>query len=195
MRTALMAADTGHTVLSTLHTTDVVQTVQRIISFYPPHQHEEVRLGIASNLRAVICQRLIPRADGRGRAPAAEIMVSTPTIQEYIMNPDKIPLLNSLVAEGATQYGMQTFDQSVLGLIRDGLITEEEGLRNSSHPNELILKLKGILAASDRVWQPVDNTRESLAAPIGSGDGASPLEESSGHSGEFGGSGRRSKRP
>ena len=86
MRTALMAADTGHLVMSTLHTTDVVQTIQRIVSFYPPHQHDEVRMSMASNLRAVICQRLVPRADGQGRVPAVEAMINTPTIKDYILN-------------------------------------------------------------------------------------------------------------
>ena len=156
MSTTLMAADTGHLVLSTLHTTDVVQTLQRIISFYPPHQHDEVRLSISSNLRAVISQRLIPRADGAGRVPAVEVLVSTPTMREYILNPEKTPLIKSAVAEGVTQYGMQTFDQSVLQLLREGLITEEEALKNCSNPNELSLKLKGIAATSDRMWQPVD---------------------------------------
>jgi len=85
MSTTLMAADTGHLVLSTLHTTDVVQTVQRIISFYPPHQHDEVRMSIASNLRAVVAQRLIPRRDGAGRVPACEILVNTQTIREFIL--------------------------------------------------------------------------------------------------------------
>ena len=159
MNTALTASDTGHLVMSTLHTTDVVQTLQRIISFYPPHQHEEVRLSIASNLRAVISQRLIPRRDGTGRVPAVEVMMSTPTIREYILNPEKTPLLHSVVAEGVTQYGMQTFDQSVLGLLRDGVITEEEALKNCNNPNELSLKLKGISATSDRTWQPVDDSK------------------------------------
>jgi twitching motility protein PilT len=156
MRTSLMAADTGHLVLSTLHTTDVVQTIQRIISFYPEHQQTEVRISIASNLKAVITQRLVPRADGRGRVPAVEILVSTPTIKEYILDSDKTPLIHNLVAEGNTQYGMQTFDQSVLHLLQEGLITEEEALKNCNHPNELLLKLKGIQAASDRVWRPVE---------------------------------------
>ncbi len=156
MSTALMAADTGHLVMSTLHTTDVVQTLQRIMSFYPPHQHEEVRLSLASNLRAVVCQRLIARADGAGRVPAVEIMVSTPTIREYIMNPEKMALIGGIVAEGSTQYGMQSFDQSVLQLLREGLITEDEALKNCTNPNELALKLKGISATSDRMWQPVD---------------------------------------
>ena len=124
MSTALMAADTAHVVMSTLHTTDVVQSIQRIVSFYPPHQHDEVRMGLAANLRAVVSQRLIPRRDGAGRIPAVEVMISTPTIREYILDPDKVSLLHTLIGEGVTQYGMQTFDQSVLALLREGLISE-----------------------------------------------------------------------
>ncbi|HKQ57670.1 MAG TPA: type IV pilus twitching motility protein PilT [Candidatus Eisenbacteria bacterium] len=174
MSTALMAADTGHLVLSTLHTTDVVQTLQRIISFYPPHQHAEIRMGIASNLRAVISQRLIPRRDGAGRVPAVEIMMSTPTIRELILDPAKTPLIHSAVGEGVTQYGMQTFDQSVLGLLRDDIITEEEALKNCNNPNELSLKLKGISATSDRTWQPVDSATGAGAAAGGGGGGGNP---------------------
>jgi twitching motility protein PilT len=172
MRTALMAADTGHLVLSTLHTTDVVQTIQRIISFYPEHQHAEVRISIASNLKAVVTQRLIPRADGRGRVPGVEIMISTPTIQEYIQDGEKTPLLHSLVAEGNTQYGMQTFDQSVLSLLQAGLISEDEAIKNCNHPNELMLKLKGILAASDRVWRPVEASADPAILSGGMAPGA-----------------------
>jgi len=174
MSTALMAADTGHLVMSTLHTTDVVQSLQRIISFYPPHQHDEIRMSLAANLRAVISQRLIPRRDGAGRVPSCEVMVSTPTIREYILNPEKIPLIHAIVAEGVTQYGMQTFDQSVLALLREGLITEEEALRNCNNPNELSLKLKGISATSDRTWQAVaTGSGEKLegASPAGGGPG------------------------
>src|SRR6185436_2456545 len=103
-------------------------------------------------LRAAISQRLIPRRDGGGRVPAIEIMVSTPTIREFILDPAKVPLIHSAVAEGVTQYGMQTFDQSVLTLLQEGIITEEEALRNCNNPNELSLKLKGISATSDRMW-------------------------------------------
>ncbi len=173
MSTALMAADTGHLVLSTLHTTDVVQTLQRIISFYPPHQHTEVRMSIASNLRAVISQRLIPRRDGAGRVPAVEIMMSTPTIREFILDPTKVSLIHSAVAEGVTQYGMQTFDQSVLTLLRENIITEEEALRNCNNPNELSLKLKGISATSDRMWQAVDADSEPSAGARVAGSGGS----------------------
>jgi len=171
MNTALMAADTGHLVLSTLHTTDVVQTLQRIISFYPPHQHSEVRMSIAANLRAVISQRLIARRDGAGRVPAVEIMMSTPTIREFILDPSKTTLIHAAVAEGVTQYGMQTFDQSVLTLLRENIISEEEALRNCNNPNELSLKLKGISGTSDRMWQPVDAGSEPPAAARAAGGG------------------------
>ncbi|MBI1796638.1 MAG: type IV pilus twitching motility protein PilT [Candidatus Eisenbacteria bacterium] len=176
MSTALMAADTGHLVLSTLHTTDVVQTLQRIISFYPPHQHDEVRMSIASNLRAVISQRLIPRRDGGGRVPGVEIMVSTPTIREFILDHTKVSLIQAAVAEGVTQYGMQTFDQSVLNLLREGVISEEEALKNCNNPNELSLKLKGISATSDRMWGGAGEepaATPALGAPSGGG-GAGP---------------------
>ncbi len=171
METVLMASDTGHLVLTTLHTTDAVQTVQRILSFFPPHQHEEVRRSIASNLRAVICQRLAPKI-GVGRVLAVEVMVSTPTIQEILLNPDKTHLLRQAMQDGVTQYGMQTFDQSVMALYKNGLISEEEALRHCSNPSEFQLHLKGIQATSDRRWQPVDrgvlehNTRPSA---LGSG--------------------------
>ena len=171
MSTALMAADTGHLVLSTLHTTDVVQTLQRVISFYPPHQHDEIRMSIASNLRAVICQRLIPRRDGAGRAPAVEVMINTPTIREFLLSPEKMPLIHSAVAEGVTQYGMQTFDQSVMALLKDGVITEEEAIKNCNNPNELSLKLKGISATSDRLWQPVEAAKEAAEGGASSGIG------------------------
>jgi len=176
MSTALMAADTGHVVMSTLHTTDVVQSIQRIVSFYPPHQHDEVRMGLAANLRAVISQRLIPRKDGAGRVPAVEVMVSTPTVREYMMNADKIPLLHQIVAEGMSQYGMQSFDQSVMTLLREGLISEEDALKNCNNPNELALKLKGISAASDRMWQPVDASKvgEQPAGAEAMGGGGKP---------------------
>jgi twitching motility protein PilT len=154
METALMAADTGHLVLSTLHTTDAVQTVQRVISFFPPHQHEEVRRSLAINLRAVICQRLVPRIGG-GRVPAVEVMVNTSTIREYLANPDKLQDIRSAIEEGVTQYGMQTFDQALMNLLRSGLISEEDALLHSTNPGEFKLHLKGIEATSDRRWQPV----------------------------------------
>ena len=188
MSTTLMAADTGHLVLSTLHTTDVVQTLQRIISFYPPHQHDELRLSMASNLRAVISQRLVPRRDGAGRVPAVEIMMSTPTVREYILNPDKTPLLHQVVAEGMTQYGMQTFDQSVMSLLKGGFITEQEALKNATNPNELSLKLKGIDAASDRTWQPLASPAAEGTLPPGAAlTGGGPAKRAQGFGEGLGG--------
>ncbi|MBI5711751.1 MAG: type IV pilus twitching motility protein PilT [Candidatus Eisenbacteria bacterium] len=188
MSTALMAADTGHLVMSTLHTTDVVQSLQRIISFYPPHQHDELRLSMASNLRAVISQRLIPRRDGAGRVPAVEIMMSTPTVREYILNPDKTPLLHQVVAEGMSQYGMQTFDQSVMSLLKSGFITEQEALKNATNPNELALKLKGIDAASDRTWQPLAApTAEATLPPGAALTGGAPAKRTQGFGEGLGG--------
>jgi twitching motility protein PilT len=121
-------------------------------------------------VKAVISQRLIPRKDGAGRVPAIEVMVDTPTIREYILNAEKTPMIHQVVAEGMTQYGMQTFDQSVLVLLKEGLITEEEALKNCNHPNELLLKLKGISGTSDRTWQPVDeNAKTGSPTPATAG--------------------------
>jgi twitching motility protein PilT len=174
METVLMASDTGHLVLSTLHTTDAVQTVQRVISFFPPHQHDEVRRSISTNLKAVICQRLAPKKGG-GRVLAVEVLVSTPTVQEMLLNPDKLQGLRQAMADGVTQYGMQTFDQAVMALFKNGLLTEEDALRHCSNPSEFQLHLKGVQATSDRRWQPVErgmlehNTRPSSAG-LGGGD-------------------------
>ncbi len=163
MSTALMAADTGHSVLSTLHTVDAAQTVNRILSFYPPHQHEEIRYLLASTLRAVVSLRLIPKAGGSGRVPAAEILVNTPTIRDYLMSADKTHSIRSAIQEGATQYGMQSFDQSLMRLYRRGLITQEEAVRNSSTPTEFELRIRGIQASSDTSW---DVFEEGPAGPI-----------------------------
>ncbi|UCF77767.1 MAG: type IV pilus twitching motility protein PilT [Candidatus Eiseniibacteriota bacterium] len=153
MSIALMAADTGHLVLSTLHTTDAAQTVNRVISFYQPHQHEEVRFMLASNLRAVISMRLIPRADGHGRVPAVEIMVCTAAIREYIVDAGKTPSIRMAIQEGVSQYGMQTFDQAIMQLYRKQLITLENALKFCTNPSEFSLRVKGIEATSDKTWE------------------------------------------
>jgi twitching motility protein PilT len=155
METVLMGSDTGHLVLSTLHTTDCMQTIQRVISFFPPHQHDEIRRSLANNLKAVICQRLIPKMGG-GRVLAVEVLVNTPTIYDLIVNPEKTNLIKQAMQDGVTQYGMQTFDQSVMALFRNNVISEEEALRHCSNPSEFQLHLRGIQATSDRRWQPVD---------------------------------------
>jgi twitching motility protein PilT len=161
MAIALTAADTGHLVLSTLHTIDASQTVNRIISFYPPHQHDEVRFLLATSLAAVISLRLIPRASGKGRVPAVEVMVNTPTIQEYLLDPDKTLLIKGVMHEGLSQYGMQTFDQSLMKLYRDGLITLEEAVHASSSPTEFELRIRGIQSSSDAKWSSFEKSEQA----------------------------------
>jgi len=153
MEIALMAADTGHLVFSTLHTVDATQTINRVISFFPPHQHQEIRYLLGATLVAVIAQRLIPLNEGKGRVPAVEVMVVTSTIREYIIDPDKTPLITQAIREGVSSHGMQSFDQSLMKLLSDGSITMEEALKNSSNPHEFSLRLKGIQATSDKTWE------------------------------------------
>jgi len=153
MRIALMAADTGHLVLSTLHTIDAPQTINRVISFFPPHEHAEIRFMLASTLQAVVALRLIPRSDAQGRVPAAEVMTVTATIREYLLDAEKTSLIKNVIAEGAAQYGMQTFDQAIMKLYTEGKISIENALRYCSNPTEFELRIKGIHATSDETWK------------------------------------------
>jgi len=155
MDVALKAADTGHLVLSTLHTLNATETINRIISFYPPHQHEHVRVLLASTLVSSLSQRLIPTADGKGRVPAVEILINTPRIKEMILDAKRTMLIPQAMEEGYYEYGMQTFDQSVLKLYREGFITLEDALQNVTNPDEFLLKLKGIKTTSER-WEEED---------------------------------------
>jgi twitching motility protein PilT len=161
MEIALKAADTGHLVLSTLHTTDAAQTINRIISFFPPHHHQEVRYLLASTLQGIVSQRLIRRADGAGRVPAVEVMVSTGNVRDCIIDPEKTPLLHQIMREGVTTHDMQTFDQALMKLYQDGVITLDDALRASSKPHELTLRLKGIQATSDQSWKQFENEQDS----------------------------------
>ncbi|OQX85798.1 MAG: type IV pili twitching motility protein PilT [Candidatus Latescibacteria bacterium 4484_7] len=161
MEIALMAADTGHLVLSTLHTIDATQTINRVITFFPPHQHQEIRYLLSSTLQAVIAQRLIPLKEGKGRVPAVEVMIVTSTIRDYIIDPEKTSLIKQAIKEGVSSHGMQSFDQSLMKLYTEGLISMEEALKNSSNPHEFGLRLKGIQAASDNTWEGFEETRES----------------------------------
>src|SRR5919198_1554724 len=149
IETALLAAETGHLVLSTLHTLDATETINRIIAVFPPHQQKQVRLQLASVLKAVISQRLIPKADGRGRAPAVEVMIGTPFIRDCIVDKDKTHLIHGAIAAGTSQYGMQTFDQSIFGLYSQGLVSYEEALRWASNVDEFKLKVQGIQTTAD----------------------------------------------
>jgi twitching motility protein PilT len=160
MEIALKAADTGHLVLSTLHTIDAPQTINRIISFFPPHHHQEVRYLLASTLQGVISQRLIRSADEKGRVAAVEILISTGTVRDCIISPEKTPLLHQVMRESVTTHGMQTFDQALMKLYQENKITLDDALRASSKPHELTLRLKGIQATSDQSWKQFERDGE-----------------------------------
>ena len=152
MKVALTAADTGHLVLSTMHTIDTTQTISRIISFFPPHQHQEIRYLLASTLQAVASQRLVADPRGNGRFPAVEIMINTGTIKDYIRDPEKTVMIRQAIQEGVVQYRMQTFDQSLMQLYKQEKISLEAAIHASSNPHEFSLRLKGIQGSSDTTW-------------------------------------------
>jgi len=149
IQTALTAAETGHLVLSTLHTSDAAETVNRIISVFPPYQHKQVRMQLSSVLRGIISMRLVPKADGKGRVPAVEVLIATATIKDCVLDPDKTKSINDVIAQGTLHYGMQTFDQSLFNLFKSGLISYEEALRRATNPDDFALKVKGIQSTSD----------------------------------------------
>jgi twitching motility protein PilT len=156
IETALTAAETGHLVLSTLHTLDATETIRRIVSSFPPHLQKSVRIQLAGIVRAVVSMRLVRAADGPGRVPACEVMVSTGLIRDYIINEEKTSLIRDAIAAGTSQYGMQTFDQSLFSLHQSGLITLEEALRGSSNPDEFRLRVSGIRSASDQAKEDME---------------------------------------
>jgi twitching motility protein PilT len=149
IQTALMAAETGHLVLSTLHTLDAPETVNRIVSFFPPYHHQQVRLQLSTVLKGIISLRLVPRADGKGRVPAVEVLVSTATVRDCILEAKKTPLLPDVIAQGKLHYGMQTFDQSLFELYQKEFISLEEALKWATNPEDFKLKVKGIQATSE----------------------------------------------
>ncbi|HET9134968.1 MAG TPA: PilT/PilU family type 4a pilus ATPase [Gemmatimonadales bacterium] len=152
MDTALKAADTGHLVLTTIHTTDATQTISRVLSFYPPHQHNEIRMLLSTALAGVVSMRLVPRADGKGRVPAVEVLINSAAVADNIRDTQKALNIPDLIAEGGTTYGMQSFDQSLMRWYQDGTITYEEAVFNATHPDEFKLRASGISAASDRTF-------------------------------------------
>ncbi len=149
IETALLAAETGHLVFSTLHTLDATETINRIVSVFPPHHQKQIRIQLAQVLKAVISLRLLPRADGIGRVPAVEVMIATPYIRDCIENKEKTKFIREQIALGTSQYGMQTFDQSLFQLYRNGLITLDEALRRASNPDEFRLKIQGVQFTAD----------------------------------------------
>ncbi len=178
IETAITAAETGHLVFSTLHTLDATETINRIISVFPPHQQKQIRLQLAQVLKAVISLRLLPRSDGQGRIPAVEVLVSTALIRDYIINKEKTRLLPDAIAQGISQYGMQTFDQSLYALLKRGLITFEEAMLRATNPEEFKLRLQGISSTSGSTQEQVEefafkgNLRDE-----GGGGGETPEEE------------------
>ena len=167
IETALLAAETGHLVFSTLHTLDATETINRIIAVFPLHQQKQIRLQLASVLKAIISQRLMPKADGKGRAPAVEVLISTAFIRDCIMDKEKTHLIHGAIAKGTSQYGMQAFDQSIFGLFQQGLVAYEEALRWASSVDEFKLKVQGISATSDIA-------RDEMARTGATHAGASP---------------------
>ena len=141
VKAALQAAETGHLVISTLHTTDVSETINRVIDFFPPHQQKQTRVSIAGSLRGVVSQRLVPRLDGRGLVPAVEVLVMNGRVRDLILNPEQTHLLHDLIAESSF-YGMQTFDQALLDLYRSGLVTLDEAMRSSTNPHDFQIALR-----------------------------------------------------
>jgi twitching motility protein PilT len=162
IETALMAAETGHMVLSTLHTLDAPETINRIISIFPPHQQKQIRIQLASVLKAVISMRLIPRADDKGRVPAVEILITTSYIQECIIEPEKTKLIKDSIAAGVSQYGMQTFDQSLYFLYQKGLVSYDEALKWTSNPDEFKLKKIGLQSTKEMSMEEMEKRMSDI---------------------------------
>ena len=163
--TALKAADTGHLVFSTLHTTDSTQSISRILSFYPPHQQAEIRSLLSTALHAIVSLRLVPRADGRGRVPACEVLINTAAVAENIRSIEKSLNIPDLIADGSVSYGMQSFDQSLMTWFKSGVIGYDSALHYATNPSEFALRAAGVTAASDRTFTEPDE--ESAGSPQG----------------------------
>jgi len=160
IQTALHAAETGHMVFSTLHTLDAVETINRIISVFPPPEQKQIRLQLAATMKAVISQRLVKRCDTAGRVPAVEVLVSTAYVRECVVTPEKTRTIKEAIAAGTSQYGMQTFDQSLYDLYSQGLISYEVALENASNPDDFKLRVQGIQGTADA-------TRDEMSAGYG----------------------------
>jgi len=161
--TALTAAETGHLVLSTLHTVDTSETVNRIINTFPPYQQKQVRMQLASVVKAIVSQRLVARADGKGRVPAVEVMLGTMSVREAIIDDSKTRTIPGIISAGMVHYGMQTFDQSLLGHYKKGIITYEEALSMASNPDDFALKVKGIQSTSDLAMEEEEKKKPGSA--------------------------------
>jgi twitching motility protein PilT len=172
IETAITAAETGHLVMSTLHTLDATETINRIISVFPPYQQKQIRLQLSTILRAVISQRLVPRADGKGRVPALEVLISTARVRECIADKERTKEINDAISKGYSTYGMQSFDQSLMQLVKQKLVTYEEALKHVSNPDDFALRFRGIGSTSDGTWEDFeeDEEEQEKEADILSGD-------------------------
>jgi twitching motility protein PilT len=174
IETALTAAETGHLVMSTLHTLDATETINRIISAFPPYQQKQVRLQLGSVLKAVISQRLVPRADGKGRVPAIEVLLATARVRELIEDKDRTKEIPEAIAQGHVSYGMQTFDQSLMALLRSAVISYEEALRQATNPDDFALRVSGISGTSDSKWDSFEKAHEPAPAAAAPARAAAP---------------------
>jgi twitching motility protein PilT len=177
IETALTAAETGHLVMSTLHTLDATETINRIISVFPPYQQKQVRLQLAAILKAVISQRLVPRADGKGRVPALEVLMSTARVRECISDKDRTKEIHDAIAKGFTTYGMQTFDQSLMQHVKSGLVTYDEALLHVSNPDDFALRFRGIASTSDNTWDDFETHGEEEEKPEEKLEPVAPAED------------------
>ena len=175
IETAIHAAETGHLVFSTLHTLDAAETINRVISVFPPHHQKQIRLQLAQVLKAVISQRLVPRADGQGRVPAVEVLVATETVRVCIEEKDRTKGLKDVMVQGTSQYGMQTFDQSLYFLLQEGLITEEEALKRATNVGEFKLRLEGVASTSDMARSNMDRGM-AISSGVGRDTGGLPQQ-------------------
>ncbi len=162
MATALHAAETGHLVLSTLHTLNAAETINRLISSFPPHQEDQIRSQLSGVMAGILSQRLVVKAGGKGRVPAVEVMVGTGLVRESIRDREKTPQIPAVIAAGQAQYGMQTFDQSLLALYRDDMISLETAMEAATNADDFALKIRGILSAAEMTWE------------VGTGDPSKP---------------------
>ncbi len=164
--TALTAAETGHLVLSTLHTIDATETIQRVVSIFPPHEQQGIRLQLASVLKAVVSQRLVRGIDGVTRVPAVEVLISTPYIRDCIIHPEKTRLIRDAIAQGRSQYGMQTFDQSLFDLYTNNFISYEEALLGASNQDEFKLLVQGISSSTQAQQEIMQKKPAAMASNL-----------------------------
>lgn len=176
IETAMLAAETGHLVLSTLHTLDAPETINRIISIFPPHHQKQIRIQLGSVLRAVVSQRLVPRAEGAGRVPAVEVLINTSFIEDCIVNQDKTKLIKDAIQQGVSQYGMQTFDQSLFFLYQKGLITYDEALKWASNPDEFKLKKIGLQSTKEMSMEEMEKKMSGIGDNLGMDDASEAME-------------------